>query len=103
MAVTDEQISRVLNAVPKGLLIGGKWISTEKTVPVEDPSTGEVLRTVQTTLLKAASGRIATHPHRSVVVVVRSAEGSQVVGSHRRAGTFGDHPARIDPSVIGLP
>jgi succinate-semialdehyde dehydrogenase/glutarate-semialdehyde dehydrogenase len=46
MAVTDEQISRVLNAVPKGLLIGGKWISTEQTVPVEDPSTGEVIASV---------------------------------------------------------
>ncbi len=46
MGVTDEQISRVLNAVPKGLLIGGKWISTEQTVPVEDPSTGEVIASV---------------------------------------------------------
>jgi len=27
-------------------LIGGKWISTEKTVPVEDPSTGEVIAEV---------------------------------------------------------
>ena len=32
MGVTDEQISRVLNAVPKGLLIGGKWITTDGTV-----------------------------------------------------------------------
>jgi succinate-semialdehyde dehydrogenase/glutarate-semialdehyde dehydrogenase len=46
MAVTSEQVTRVLNAVPKGLLIGGKWISTEKTVPVEDPSTGEVIAEV---------------------------------------------------------
>ena len=46
MAVTDEQISRVLNAVPKGLLIGGKWISTEGSVDVEDPSTGEVIASV---------------------------------------------------------
>ena len=43
MSVTEDQISRVLNAVPKGLLIGGKWVSTDKTVPVEDPSTGKVL------------------------------------------------------------
>ncbi len=46
MSVSDEQIARVLNAVPKGLLIGGKWISTDKTVPVEDPSTGKVLASV---------------------------------------------------------
>jgi succinate-semialdehyde dehydrogenase / glutarate-semialdehyde dehydrogenase len=46
MAVTSDQVTRVLNAVPKGLLIGGKWISTEKTVPVEDPSTGEVIAEV---------------------------------------------------------
>ena len=46
MAVTSEQVTRVLNAVPKGLLIGGKWISTDTTVPVEDPSTGEVIAEV---------------------------------------------------------
>jgi len=46
MGVTDEQVSRVLGAVPKGLLIGGKWISTENTIPVEDPSTGKVLASV---------------------------------------------------------
>ena len=46
MSVTDEQISRVLNAVPKGLLIGGKWISTEGSVQVENPATGKVLAEV---------------------------------------------------------
>ena len=46
MGVTDEQISRVLNAVPKGLLIGGKWITTEGGVDVEDPSTGKIIATV---------------------------------------------------------
>ncbi len=46
MSVSEDQISRVLNAVPKGLLIGGKWISTDETVPVEDPSTGKVLANV---------------------------------------------------------
>ena len=46
VVVTSEQESRVLNAVPKGLLIGGKWISTERTVPVEDPSTGMVIAEV---------------------------------------------------------
>jgi succinate-semialdehyde dehydrogenase/glutarate-semialdehyde dehydrogenase len=46
MGVTDEQVSRVLNAVPKGLLIGGKWISTESAVDVEDPATGKVIASV---------------------------------------------------------
>ena len=46
MGVTDEQISRVLGAVPKGLLIGGKWISTEGSVEVEDPSTGAIIASV---------------------------------------------------------
>src|SRR6478752_6374873 len=46
MSVTDEQVSRVLNAVPKGLLIGGKWISTEGSVKVENPATGRVLAEV---------------------------------------------------------
>jgi len=44
--VTDEQICRVLNAVPKGLLIGGKWISTRTMFAVEDPSTAEVIAEV---------------------------------------------------------
>jgi succinate-semialdehyde dehydrogenase/glutarate-semialdehyde dehydrogenase len=43
MGVTDEQISRVLHAVPKGLLIGGKWITTDGSLDVEDPSTGDVI------------------------------------------------------------
>jgi succinate-semialdehyde dehydrogenase/glutarate-semialdehyde dehydrogenase len=46
MAVTDETVSRVLNAVPKGLLIGGKWISTEHTIDVEDPATGQTIAQV---------------------------------------------------------
>jgi len=46
MSVTDEQVSRVLNAVPKGLLIGGKWISTDGSVKVEDPATGNIIAEV---------------------------------------------------------
>jgi len=46
MGVTDEQVSRVLGAVPKGLLIGGKWITTDGSVDVEDPSTGQVIASV---------------------------------------------------------
>ena len=33
----------VVAAVPHGLLIGGEWVATSDTLPVEDPSTGEVL------------------------------------------------------------
>ena len=44
MGVTDEQISRVLNAVPKGLLIGGKWISTEETVLIRPSASGPSAR-----------------------------------------------------------
>jgi succinate-semialdehyde dehydrogenase/glutarate-semialdehyde dehydrogenase len=36
----------VLNAVPKGLLIGGKWISTDGSVKVEDPATGNIIAEV---------------------------------------------------------
>ena len=37
--------SSVLDAVPSGLSIGGQWrdASDGATIPVEDPSTGEVL------------------------------------------------------------
>ena len=41
MSVSTADISRVLDGVPKGLLINGKQIQTESTVKVEDPSTGE--------------------------------------------------------------
>ncbi len=46
MAVTDDTVSRVLNAVPKGLLIGGKWIGTEQTIDVENPATGTTIAQV---------------------------------------------------------
>ena len=46
MAVTDQTVSRVLNAVPTGLLIGGKWISTEHTIDVENPATGQIIAQV---------------------------------------------------------
>jgi succinate-semialdehyde dehydrogenase/glutarate-semialdehyde dehydrogenase len=36
----------VVDAVPKGLYIGGEWRETESTVPVEDPATGEVIANV---------------------------------------------------------
>ncbi len=46
MAVTDETVTRVLNAVPTGLLIGGKWISTDHTIDVENPATGQTIAQV---------------------------------------------------------
>ena len=33
----------VVSAVPRGVWIGGEWLQTGATLPVEDPSTGEVL------------------------------------------------------------
>src|SRR5215218_3435424 len=41
MAVSTER--DVIDRVPKGVLINGNWIGTGKTLPVEDPATGEVL------------------------------------------------------------
>ncbi|MFY9488536.1 MAG: NAD-dependent succinate-semialdehyde dehydrogenase [Solirubrobacterales bacterium] len=41
MAVSTER--EVVERVPKGALINGKWIETGKTLPVIDPSTGEAL------------------------------------------------------------
>ncbi|MBI5311321.1 MAG: aldehyde dehydrogenase family protein, partial [Actinobacteria bacterium] len=35
--------SEVVDAVPKGALIGGEWVQTGKTLSVDDPSTGESL------------------------------------------------------------
>jgi len=46
MSVSSADISRVLDGVPKGLLIGGKQIDTEATLKVDDPSTGETLAEV---------------------------------------------------------
>ena len=46
MSVSAADISRVIDGVPKGLLINGKWVQTEATVEVEDPSTGEMLAEV---------------------------------------------------------
>ena len=46
MSVSTADISRVLDGVPKGLLINGKQIETEGGVKVEDPSTGEILAAV---------------------------------------------------------
>ena len=41
-----DRIAAVLNAVPKGLLIGGQWTGTANSVPVENPATGGTLAEV---------------------------------------------------------
>ena len=46
MSVSTTDITRVIDGVPKGLLINGKQIQTESTLKVEDPSTGETLAEV---------------------------------------------------------
>ena len=46
MSVSTSDIGRVIDGVPKGLLINGKQIQTDATVKVEDPSTGETLAEV---------------------------------------------------------
>jgi succinate-semialdehyde dehydrogenase/glutarate-semialdehyde dehydrogenase len=46
MGVSASDIARVLDNVPKDLQIGGKVISTDKRVAVEDPATGETLAEV---------------------------------------------------------
>ena len=46
MSVSTVDIARVLDGVPKGLLINGKQVQTDAGVKVEDPSTGEVLAVV---------------------------------------------------------
>ncbi len=46
MNISTADISRVIDGVPKGLLINGKQIQTAATLAVEDPSTGETLAEV---------------------------------------------------------
>ncbi len=46
MTVTADRIESVVGAVPKGLLIGGRWIDTKPTVKVENPATGEIFAEV---------------------------------------------------------
>jgi len=46
MSVSAARIDAVLDAVPKGLFIGGEWLETSGGVKVENPATGEVLAEV---------------------------------------------------------
>jgi succinate-semialdehyde dehydrogenase/glutarate-semialdehyde dehydrogenase len=61
MAVASQEHS-VVEMVPKGLYIGGEWRETADRIPVEDPSTGEVLAEVADATVddaKAALGAAA--------------------------------------------
>ncbi|MFC7402714.1 NAD-dependent succinate-semialdehyde dehydrogenase [Citricoccus sp. GCM10030269] len=42
----QQQEKTAIDSVPTGLFVGGRWTSTDRTMPVEDPSTGEVLTEV---------------------------------------------------------
>lgn len=44
--ITDAREREVIDSVPSGLFIGGRWVPTRATMPVEDPSTGRVLTQV---------------------------------------------------------
>jgi succinate-semialdehyde dehydrogenase / glutarate-semialdehyde dehydrogenase len=46
VAVSQDRVSAVVDAVPKGLLIGGEWVQTAGTVDVENPATGRTLAEV---------------------------------------------------------
>ena len=46
MSVSTADINRVIDGVPKGLLINGKQVQTDAVLQVEDPSTGEMLAEV---------------------------------------------------------
>lgn len=43
VSVASAHEREIVERVPKGALIGGEWVETGKTLPVEDPSTGEAL------------------------------------------------------------
>lgn len=43
---TEQLEQRVLEALPKGLFIGGEWVATAKTIPVENPATGQAFAEV---------------------------------------------------------
>jgi succinate-semialdehyde dehydrogenase/glutarate-semialdehyde dehydrogenase len=43
MSVTAEQVKDLLGSVPTGVLIGGSWSSTGRTIAVENPATGDIL------------------------------------------------------------
>ncbi|WIY81419.1 NAD-dependent succinate-semialdehyde dehydrogenase [Propionimicrobium sp. PCR01-08-3] len=46
MASIEEIESKVIDALPSGLFIGGEWIQTDTTVPVENPAKGEAFAQV---------------------------------------------------------
>ncbi|HET7489401.1 MAG TPA: NAD-dependent succinate-semialdehyde dehydrogenase [Acidimicrobiales bacterium] len=82
--MTDEKAEwAVVDAVPKGVLVGGRWAATDRRFPVHDPSTGAVLCEVAdgeaTDGLRAldaaaaAQERWAAHPPRLRGEILRRA------------------------------
>src|SRR4051794_27117825 len=68
MAVaTSERERTAIGAVPKQLLIGGKWVDgSEGTLPVEDPSTGETIAEVADAGPEDALAALASaHDHQA--------------------------------------
>ena len=43
MPVTADEIRRLLGSIPTGAFIAGSWTSTFRTIPVENPATGDTL------------------------------------------------------------
>lgn len=81
ISAADEQ--QAIAAVPTGALIGGEWVQTGKTIPVDDPSTGTTLTEVADCgseqalqALSAAAGAQAAwarHPPRERGEILRRA------------------------------
>ena len=75
---------RVVDAVPKGTFLGGRWVDgAADTFPVDDPSTGEVLAEVASAgpaealaaLSAASTAQVAwaAHPPRERAEILRRA------------------------------
>lgn len=57
-APTDAREREAIDSVPTGLFIGGEWVKTKATLPVEDPSTGRVLTEIADATPEEASAAL---------------------------------------------
>ncbi len=97
MAVATQEQS-VVDAVPKGLFIGGAWRDATGggTLPVEDPSTGEELaRVADATVDDALAALGAAHDARAEIAAVPSRERGEIL---RRA--YDELVARADELAV---
>lgn len=97
MAVATQEQS-VVDAVPKGLFIGGAWRDATGggTLPVEDPSTGEELaRVADATVDDALAALGAAHDARAEMAAVPSRERGEIL---RRA--YDELVARADELAV---